>query len=201
MIYLQEITFHPDIDRYLYYADSPLQNYWYEKTFYEKLGIEVVMGNVRDGVNIWSREEPSALHTQFLILKPDNDTQVGKVSKYACYRSLNPYQRYEYLQVLHNPYQHGINIAYLNLLFCCMERRLHDGDESVITIMHKLADFHQGKFKESVDGVLYRYQLWKDGSRSPENCKVFLNRTLYRGCYTPILGINSARTNSLSAGK
>lgn len=185
--YLVGFQFHNDIKDFLYYADSPLKNYEYEPTMAEKLGIYVVMGNYDSGINIHSNEEPSVLYTSFKIIKPHKWTNIGKVPYYPRYRALNPYQRYEYLQVLVNPYQNGIKTGYLFLLLYCLERRLFEGNEEVIPVMTKLANFHNGKIQDAIKRTLKNYLLWKNGITQPENTKVFNNYTLYAGCYDELI--------------
>lgn len=179
--YLTGYTFHPDIAPFLYYADSPLKNYEYTDIC-KRLNIQVFSGNTQSGINIYSNEEPSALYTAFKVIKPPRFITVSKVPYYPRYRALNPYQRYEYLQVLSNPYQLNINQGYLYLLLYCLERRLSEGQEQVIPIIRKLADFHGGKFKSVAYRTLYRYELWKQGNLYPQNVKVYANYTLYVGC-------------------
>lgn len=181
--YLTGITFHPDISRFLYYADSPLKNYEYEDLS-SMLNMVVFSGNMGSGFNIYSDEEPSALYTEYKIIKPTTAV-VGKLPHYPRYRALNPYQRYQYIQFLINPYQ-KVDLGYCYLLLYCLERRLSEGDEDVIPIMQKLANFHGGKFANSVAKTLSNYQHWKNGERTPENTKVYYN-------YTLRIGFNSKR--------
>ena len=75
--------------------------------------------------------------------------------------ALNPYQRYEYLQVLVNPYRNGIKTGYLFLLLYCLERRLFEGNEEVIPVMIKIANFHKGKIQDAIKRTLKNYLLWK----------------------------------------
>lgn len=183
---LTQITFHPDINRFLYYADSPLKNYEYSPNIAEQLGICILSGNVETGFNIYSEEDPSVLYTKMKVIKP-NCQLVAKVPSYPRYRALNPYQRYEYLQFLMNPYQ-GTKNGYLYLLLYCLERRLYEKNESVIPVIKKLADYHGGKFSKSVHQTLRRYELWKKGQIQPTNARVFNNYTLrYIGCYDDTL--------------
>lgn len=176
--YLTGITFHPDISRFLYYADSPLKNYEYEDLS-SMLNIVVFSGNMGSGFNIYSDEEPSALYTEYKIVKPITAV-VGKVPHYPRYRALNPHQRYRYIQFLMNPYTET-DIGYCYLLLYCLERRLSEGDETTIPVMLRLADYHGGKFQQSVLRMLEHYRDWKSGKLYPMNCKVFLNYTLRIG--------------------
>lgn len=180
--YLVGFSFHPDIDKYLYYVDSPKKNYEFTDIF-QKLKIIIFSGNMDSGVNIYSNEEPSALYTSFKVVQPHRWSIIGKVPYHPRYRALNPYQRYEFLQVLVNPYRKDIKLGYLYLLLYCLERRLSEGQEEVIDAITKLADFHGGKFKHSVDEMLRKYNLWKSGSLFPQNARVYNNYTLYFGCY------------------
>ena len=178
--YLSGITFHKDISRFLYYADSPLQNYHHDDLS-KMLKLVVFSGNINNGFNIYSDEEPSALYTEYRIIKPTNQF-VGKLPHYPRYRALNPYQRYQYIQFLINPYQ-KIDIGYCYLLLYCLERRLSEGDETTIPVMLKLAEYHGGKFQQSVLRTLELYRNWKSGKIYPTNCKVFNNYTLRIGCH------------------
>lgn len=180
--YLTGYTFHPDISPFLYYADSPLKNYEYIDVC-KRLNIQVFSGNIDSGINIYSNEEPSALYTSYRVIKPPFFIKIAKVPYYPRYRALNPFQRYEYLQVLINPYRKNITVGYLYLLLYCLERRLSEGQEQVIPIIRKLADFHGGKFKSVAYRTLHRYKLWKQGNLYPQNVRVYANYTLYIGCY------------------
>lgn len=173
-------NFHSDIKDFLYYADSPLKNYEYFDVG-KAFGIQVLSGNASSGINIYSDEEPSALYTTFRVIKPHLWTRIGKLPHYPRYRALNPYQRYEYLTFLCNPYEKS-DLCYVYLLFYALERRLSEGQEEVIPIMHKLADAHGSKFKQSVDRTIRRYNLWKSGNIYPTNTRVFYNYTLHFGC-------------------
>ena len=137
--------FHPDIDRFLYFADSPRKNYEYDDLL-KALNITIFSGNANQ-LNIYSQEEPSALYTQFKVIKPTKS--VALPPYYPRYRSLNPYQRYMYLQFLHNPYQPYPD-GYKYLLLYCLERRLKEGNQEVIPVMKKLADYHGGKYAETI---------------------------------------------------
>lgn len=176
--YLSNYIFHSDISRFLYYADSPLKNYEH-KDLSSIMNLVVFSGNFTNGFNIYSDEEPSALYTQYKIIKPTTSV-VGKLPHYPRYRALNPYQRYQYIQFLTDPYT-KTDLCYCYLLLYCLERRLLEGDTTTIPVMLKLANFHGGKFQNSVLTMLENYNLWKSGKIYPMNCKVFCNYTLRVG--------------------
>lgn len=179
--YLEKFLFHPDIEPFLYFADSPKQNYFYEKNPLEKLEIYIVSGNAGSGLNIYSDEEPSALYSSFKVIKPPLWVKVAPVPYYPRYRALNPYQRFEYLTFLENPYKKS-KIGYCYLLFYALERRLYEGRLEVIPIMEKFAISQCEKFQKSVYKTLWKYHLWKIGKLYPANAKVFYNYTLYITC-------------------
>lgn len=172
--------FHSDIVNYLYFADSPLKNYEYSDPL-KDLNIQVVVGNHESGIDLLCDEEPSAIYFSYNIIENPEKAKT-KISSHPRYRALNPYQRFEYLTFLCNPYE-KTNISYVYLLFYALERRLSEGQEQVIPIIQKLADCHGGKFKQDAEQTLYRYQLWKAGQRFPTNARVFKNYTLRVGCY------------------
>lgn len=179
--YLKKFTFHPDIEPFLYFADGIKKNYFYKKNILERLKIYIISGNLESGINIYSDEEPSALYTSFKIIKPPLWVKVAPVPHYPRYRALNPYQRFEYLTFLENPYKKS-NIGYCYLLFYALERRLYEGQKEVIPIMQKLATSQGGKFQKSVYKTLWKYHLWEIDNLYPANEKVFSNYTLYVTC-------------------
>lgn len=172
--------FHKDVARFIYFADGVYKNYTYKKNYLEQLGIQVISGNSHIGYNLYSDEEPSVIYTFFLVIPAP--FKIGKVPYYPRYRALNPFQRYQYIKFLQNPYQES-DVGFCYLLLYCLERRLYEGDESTLEVIKKLADFHGGKFACRCYTTIRLYNRWKAGCLYPQNTRVYANYTLYVGCY------------------
>ncbi len=96
-----------------------------------------------------SGEEPSSISLKLPISYVEDSSKVERPPYYPRYAQITPEQRGEYWKLLANPYNPGIDIEYVFILYYGLERHLLNGNyEKAFDIILKLRDVYQnGSFQ------------------------------------------------------
>lgn len=140
---LNLFKFHEDIKDLLYFADGALKN------IDDKQFVKTVYGHgMKLSFTFSGMQEPSMIYTKAPVSIPTEEVEVPDY--YPTYQSLEPEQKFIYLQFLKNPYNPNINIGYVFILYYGLERRLltNDWEKSAEVIM-KLRHVHLNKSFQS----------------------------------------------------
>lgn len=137
-----EFGFHEDLRGLLWFSDGPFQNYINENI--EKHTFDCNW--MRLSFRFSGDDEPSLIYTKQLFIIP-NEIDMSLVEKppyCPTYSGLTPEQKMVYIKLLQNPYDAGIDIGFVFLLYYGLERHLLVGDYArACNVILKLREVHK----------------------------------------------------------
>ena len=141
------IQIHDDLKGLLWFADGPLRNYAEQDIIRDSVDIG---GGIRVTFSSLSSIEPSLISTKEPIFIPKDILQVDRPPYFPTYIGLTPEQRGVYINLLLDPYNPGIDIGFVFILYYGLERHLLCGDfEKAFRVILKLRDVHKNKSFQS----------------------------------------------------
>lgn len=133
------------IRKLLWFTNGPYENYSDSEPYYKFTvnGVEFTIN-----FNYINKKEPSCIDFSLPIIKPTTNIEVGKIGYYPSYESLDPTERYIYLNWLKNPFN-SIDLGYVYIFYYGLERHLllgnfDDSYDMILNLLksHKLSYAH-----------------------------------------------------------
>lgn len=127
----------------LWFSDGKLKNYENSNSNTSKFSIDWI--NFEISFKNW--EEPSAISEKLIFIEPKNISLIEKLDYYPSYKSLNPEQRWIYLNWLID-IDSVIDIGYVFIFYYWLERHLFFGNTELAfdTIMRLRTIFNNRSF-------------------------------------------------------
>ncbi len=156
------ISLHEDLEGLVWIGDGKFKNYSREVVHQSSFEVD----GTKFTYSFMGADEPSLVFTEQKISIPENETLIERPSYYPSYSQLSPEQKWIYLKLLSNPYDTGIDIGYVFILYYGLERHLLCGDfENAFRVILKLRDVHSNKSFQaySANALILTSMLHKRG--------------------------------------